>query len=69
METKEIITYLEVVRFFRNSLVEGIIKEKEYEEIEIKVAKRCDMSENIAYRILIQQVKQHLKFNQKLVNL
>ncbi len=57
METKDIITYLEVMRFFRVSLLEGIIKEKEYVEIEIKAAKRCNMPENSVYRLLIKQVK------------
>lgn len=57
METKDIITYLEVMCFFRDSFLEGIITEKEYEEIEIKAAKRCNMPEKSVYRLLIQQAK------------
>lgn len=61
METKDIITYLEVMCFFRDSFLEGIITEKEYEEIEIKTAKRCNMPENSVYRLLIKHVKQLFK--------
>ena len=39
METKDIITYLIVMCFFRDSLLEGIITKKEYEEIENEAAK------------------------------
>ena len=57
METKDIITYLEVMCFFRDSLLDGIITEKESEEIEFKAAKRGNMPENSVYRLLIKQVK------------
>ena len=57
METKDIIIYLEVMCFFRDSFLEGIITKKEYEEIEIKAAKRVNMPENSVYRLLIKQVK------------
>lgn len=57
MEAKDIITYLTVMCFFRDALLEGIITEKEYEEIEIKAAKRCNVPEKSVYRLLIQQVK------------
>ena len=43
--------------FFRDSLLEGIVTKKEYEEIENKAAKRCNIPKNSVYRLLIKQIK------------
>lgn len=57
MLTKNILTYIGVMTLFIKAFQEGLISEKEHEEIEIKAAKKCSIAGKSVYRLLITNIK------------
>ena len=56
MKSNNLITYLSVMCFFKEAYDKGLIDEREFFEIERKVAARCLIPDKSVYRILISDL-------------
>ena len=56
MNPNNLMTYLTVMCFFKETYDKGLIDEREFVEIERKVAARCLIPDKSVYRILISDL-------------
>ena len=57
MDSKNLITYLTVMCFFKEAFNEKLIDEKEFTEIEQKAAIKCSIPDKSVYRMLVSTLK------------
>lgn len=57
MDSKNLITYLAVMCFFKEAFNEKLIDEKEFTEIEQIAAIKCSIPDKSVYRMLVSTLK------------